>query len=221
MNNSPNKAQSRADLIAAMAEDLTPVRPVKPVEGMLLIAAATVLATVGSIAIHDFWWGLLSGDASGYFLITHGLLLVVGLASAAGVVFSAQPRVGTRGNAPAWSVAMLAIVPVAAIISLISAGGEHLHKGMNDPAAWLCTSSSLTAALLVAGASILWLRRGAPVSIERSGWLTGIAAGSLGTLAYGITCPVDSLSHVGLWHIAPVVIAAVVGRFVVPPLIRW
>ncbi|TRD11753.1 DUF1109 domain-containing protein [Erythrobacter insulae] len=221
MTDFSTRPQSREDLIASMTENLAPVRRVKPIEGVLLIAAATAIATIGSIAIHEFWWGLLHGEASGYFLITHGLLLIVGLASAAGIIASAQPRVGSRGNAPAWSFAMLSIVPAAAIISLISAGGSGARSGFNDPAAWLCTQASLTAALVVAAASILWLRRGAPVSIERSAWLTGLAAGSLGTLAYGITCPVDSLSHVGLWHFAPVVIAAVIGRFAVPPLIRW
>lgn len=221
MTDFSDTSQSRADLIAAMTDDLAPVRRIKPAQGMLLIAAAAALATIGSIAIHDFWWGLFEGEASGYFLITHGLLLIVGLASAAGLVAGAQPRVGHRGNAPAWSTAMLAIVPAATIISMFSAGGAHAHDAMNDPAAWLCTSSSLIAALLVAAASILWLRQGAPVSIERSGWLTGLAAGALGTLAYGITCPVDSLSHVGLWHVAPVGISAVIGRLVVPPLIRW
>lgn len=219
---SPLKPQtSRENLIAAMTEDLAPVRRVKTGEGMALIAAATAVATAGSIAIHKFWWGLLEGEASGYFLITHGLLLILGLASAAALVAGAQPRVGQRGNAPGWGAAMLAIMPAAAIITLLTTGGSHAHEGMNDPAAWYCTRSSLAAGLVVAAAAVLWLRRGAPVSIERSGWLTGLAAGSLGTLAYGITCPVDSLSHVGLWHVAPVAISAVIGRLVVPPLIRW
>ncbi len=215
------KYSNREDLIAALTEDLAPVKRVKPVEGILLIAFATLVAGVASIAVYEWWDGLLTGEASGYFLITHGLLLVLGAASTAALVSGALPRVGARANAPLWSAIMLGILPLGAIISLLSGHGNHAHEGLNDPVAFMCTTASLSAAALVLVASVLWLRRGAPVSLERSGWLAGLAAGSLGTLAYGITCPLDTFSHVGLWHVAPVAIAAVVGRIVVPPLIRW
>lgn len=222
------KYQNREDLIAALADDMTPVRRIRPADGIWLIAFATLVAGLASIAIFEFWTGMISGEASAYFWITHGLLLMLGAASTTALVSSALPRVGARASAPAWSAAMLAVVPVAAIISLFSVGDVthsaaygHAHVGLQDPAAWYCTTASVVAGLLVGIASIMFLRRGAPVSIERAGWLTGLASGSLGTLAYGITCPLDTIAHVGLWHVAPVAISAVIGRLVVPPLIRW
>lgn len=216
-----NRQMNREDLIAALTEDLTPVKRVKPIEGIFLIAFATLVAAVASIAVYEWWDGLLTGEASGYFLITHGLLLVLGAASTVALVSSAMPRVGARANAPLWTAIMVGILPLGAILSLLSGHGDHAHEGLNDPVAFMCTTASLSAAALVLVAAVLWLRRGAPVSIERSGWLAGLAAGSLGTLAYGITCPLDTFSHVGLWHVAPVAISAIVGRLVVPPLIRW
>ncbi|MDJ0642112.1 MAG: DUF1109 domain-containing protein [Erythrobacter sp.] len=215
------KFSNREDLIAALTEDLTPVKRVKPMEGGVLIGFATLVAAIVSIAAFEWWDGLLTGEASGYFLITHGLLLVLGVASTAALVSGALPRVGARANAPLWGAIMLGILPAGAIISLLSGHGNHAHEGLNDPVAFMCTTASLSAAALVLVAAVLWLRRGAPVSLERSGWLAGLAAGSLGTLAYGITCPLDTFSHVGLWHVAPVAIAAAFGRIVVPPLIRW
>jgi len=215
------KHSNRADLIAALTEDLEPVKPVRPAEGAVLIAFAALIAAVASIAVHDWWDGLLTGEASGYFLITHGLLLILGAASTVALVSSALPRVGARFDGPLWGAIMLGIVPLGAVMSLLSGESSHAHEGLNDPVALMCTTSSLVAGALVLVAAALWLRRGAPVSIERSGWLAGLAAGSLGTLAYGITCPLDTLAHVGLWHVAPVAIGAVVGRLVVPPLIRW
>ena len=139
------KYSNREDLIAAMTEDLKPVTRVKPVEGMVLIAFATIVASVASIAAYDWWDGLLTGEASGYFLITHGLLLVLGAASTAALVTSAMPRVGSRANAPLWSAIMLGIVPLGAIISLLSGQGDHAHEGLNDPVAFLCTTASLSA----------------------------------------------------------------------------
>ncbi len=215
------KFSNRDDLIAAMTEDLKPVRRVNRWQGLALIGFATLVASAASIARFDWWDGLLTGEASGYFLITHGLLLTLGIASTVALVASSSPRVGAKAEAPFWGAIMLAILPIGAIISLASGHGDHAHEGLNDPVAFLCTTSSLMAGALVLVASVLWLRRGAPVSIERSAWLAGLSAGTLGTLAYGITCPLDTFSHVGLWHIAPVILSAVIGRLVVPPLIRW
>ncbi|MDY7096684.1 MAG: DUF1109 domain-containing protein [Pseudomonadota bacterium] len=215
------KQQSREDLIAALTDDLKPVRRAKPVEGIALIAFATVIAAIASIASYEWWDGLLTGEASGYFLITHGLLLVLGAASTVALAASAMPRVGPRASAPLWAAIMVAIVPLVAVVSLMSGHSDHTHEGLNDPVAFMCTTASLAAGALVLVAAVLWLRRGAPVSIERSAWLAGLAAGSLGALAYGITCPLDTLAHVGLWHVAPVALSAVFARIVVPPLIRW
>ena len=123
---------------------------------------------------------------------------------------------------------MLALAPLTAFITVVSwalneTHAHHAANVMNDPASWYweCGLYGSMAGTLVALASVLYLRRGAPVSIERSGWLTGLAAGSLGALAYNIACPLDTVAHVGFWHTAPVLIWALIGRFAVPPLIRW
>jgi len=215
------KYSNRDDLIAALTEDVTPVKRVRSADGMALIAFATIIAAVVSISVYEWWDGLLTGEASGYFLITHGLLLLLGAASGAGLVNGAMPRVGAQSSSAFWGALMIGVLPVGAVLSLLSGHGNHAHEGLNDPVAMMCLTGSLSAAAIVMVASVLWLRRGAPVSIERSGWLTGLAAGALGAVAYGITCPLDTFSHVGLWHVAPVAISAVIGRLVVPPLIRW
>lgn len=215
------KFENRDDLIAALTQDLTPIKPVRSADGIALIAFATIIASVVSIAVYEWWDGLLTGEASGYFLITHGLLLLLGAASGAGLIKSAMPRVGAHSSAAFWGALMVGVLPVGAVLSLLSGHGNHAHEGLNDPVAFMCVTGSLYASAIVLVASVLWLRRGAPVSIERSAWLAGTSAGALGALAYGITCPLDTFSHVGLWHVAPVAISALVGRLVVPPLIRW
>ncbi len=208
-------------MIAGLADDLQPVRRITVQGGLLLVGFATLVAFGVSVAVFDFWFGMFEGEASSFFWVTNGLVLLLGLASAFALVMGGSPRVGQRENAPGWSAAMVAVLPMAAIIALFTGEANHVHEGLNDPVALMCTRASLAAAALVATASVLWLRRSAPVSIERSAWLVGLASGALGTFAYGITCPLDTVSHLGLWHVAPVAIAAVIGRIVVPPLIRW
>jgi hypothetical protein len=219
-----NTPPSREQLIAELTDGLTPVRRIRPALGGWLIACASILAALASIAIFGFWNDMLTGEASAFFWITNGLLAVLGAASAAALVSTALPRVGTRTSAPWWSAAMLGVIPAAALIAVISVEAGHDHAGvLADPTVshWQCTVFGFIAALVVVAASVAFLRRGAPVSLARAGWLTGLASGALGSLAYGITCPLDSLGHVGIWHTAPVALAALVCRIGVPPLIRW
>jgi hypothetical protein len=214
-----NTPSNRADLIAALTEDMEPVRQIKPVHGAALVGAATLVASLLSIAYFGFWTGMVSGEASGYFWIANGSLAVLGAASTAGLVASALPRVGASGNSTIWGAAMIGVLPVAGLLSFLST--IITRRPETVMWYWECAAYGTIAGLLVMAAAVMFLRRGAPVSIERAGWATGIAAGSLGSLAYGITCPLDTVTHVGIVHIAPVAIAAIAGRLIVPPLIRW
>lgn len=214
-----NMTTSREQLIASLTQDLTPVVRVRPVHGALLVGIATLIAGLGSIAWFGFWTGMVSGEASGYFWIVNGLLALLGSASTAAVVAAALPRVGARGNVALWCTAMVGVLPVAGLLSLISAHTHRANEAMMWE--WECAAFGLIAGVVVAFAAIMFLRRGAPVSIERASWATGLAAGSLGSLAYGITCPMDSIAHLGIVHVIPVGIAAVLARLVVPRLIRW
>ena len=216
-----NDNRNRAALIAALAEDTAPVRRVRAWEGAALIAAATLAAAVSASAVYTFWSGITNGEASPFFWITNGLLLLLGAASTAALVAGALPQVGPRPSALAWAFAALGVLPLAALIQLARVPGAHAHGGMADPAAWHCLSSALAAGLVVGLAAVLFLRRAAPVALARQGWLTGLASGALGSLAFGMTCPLDSLAHLGLWHVLPVPVAAIAARLAVPRLIRW
>jgi len=217
---------SRQELIAALADDLEPVSRINARHGAALIAFGTIVAGAACIAVFGFWTGMLAGKASPFFWISNGLLALAGAASAAGLAAMGVPKVGLRSTAPLWSAGMLAVVPLTAIVLFMTleSGHSHDHVGhLMEPTMTdlKCAACSLGAAAIVALAAIVYLRRAAPVSLDRAGWLTGLASGSLGALAYGITCPLDDITHLGIYHVLPVAAAAVIARFLVPPLIRW
>ncbi|NVE95824.1 NrsF family protein [Altererythrobacter lutimaris] len=211
---------SRENMIASLTEDLEPVRAFSARDGAILVAIAGAISVVGILLFEGFWHGIVEGEAAPFFWVTSGLLLVLGLAAASSVIMMASPRVGNRHDAPKWASAMLAVLPLAAIMSIIPAAHEG-HVGLGSLFATHCITSSLAASLVTGAALTLWLRRGAPVSLNPAGWFTGLAAGALGTAAFGISCSIDSVTHLGISHVAPVVIMAIVGRLVVPPLVRW
>lgn len=210
---------NRDNLIAGLTEELAPVRSFKQRDGMAIVAVAAALTLVGVFAIEGLWFGAFQGEAAPFFWVTNGLLLLLGLASAGAVVAMASPGVGNSHDAPKWSFAMLLVLPLAAVMSVLSHGSET--AALNDPFALHCFTASLIASTGIGGALTLWLRRGAPVSHEAAGWFTGIAAGAMGTLLYGLSCPADSVTHLGIWHVVPVAVAAMAGRLIVPKLIAW
>lgn len=206
-------------LIAQLASELEPVRPVRMAHGRVLLALS-VLATIGAVTLgRGLWSGPLRGEAEGMFFVANTLIGLVGLASALAVIRMAGPRVGARQDGARWLLAALAILPLAAVLLAAIEGRidwhEHAAHGLECFIAGTCAGS------LVAAALIGWLRRGAPVAPKVAGFYTGVAAGALGSFAYGLSCPVDSIGHLGIWHVAPVAAMAGLGRLFVPRWVRW
>lgn len=214
-----NTAQSQSSLIASLTEELEPVRQFSARDGALWVALAVAATAAGVYFNRGFWTGIFEGQASPFFWITNGLLILLGLAAATAVVSMASPKVGNRYDAPRWASAMITVLPIAAIISALA--GSHDADHMVSGLAEYCFTNSVATSIIVAGALTLWLRRGAPVSLNLAGWFTGMAAGAMGTAIYGLSCPIDSVMHLGVAHVMPVAATAIVGRIVVPFLVRW
>ncbi len=204
------------DLVA----DLSPVAPISMRSGMGLLGAAMLVAVVGVIALFGLREALVSAQFPAENLLV--LLLWFALALASGVTATqmAAPAIGSDRQSWRWVGWTAAAMPALGLVTLWR-GGEAAWTQSAPTAALTCTLMSLLAGSSVALTLVLWLRRGAPVTPERAGLLVGIAAGASGSLAYALHCPVDGMVHTGLWHAAPVVIAALVGRMALPPLLRW
>ncbi|UIP06785.1 DUF1109 domain-containing protein [Erythrobacter sp. SDW2] len=211
--------RSNQALIAQLAEDLTPIRPMRMRSGLALVAAATAGTLLSVWLAAGFWSGMLTGEAAPFFFVTHGLLLMLGLASATAAIALARPAVGNRQDAPKWAAAMVAVLPLTALVIAFVTGAGL--AGLADEHSIHCLTSGVATSALSFVALGYWLKRGAPVSTQTAGLFAGIAAGAIGSFAYGITCPIDGVAHLGLWHVLPVPICGALGRLVLPRLIRW
>lgn len=210
---------SNNPLIDQLVRDLAPVRALKTRDGLLLVGLAAI-ATVQLVSFFQgVWVGGLAGQGSPVYYIVRGLLLVLGLASATSVIALARPQVGNHLDGPRWAMAMVGVVPAVAVITL--ALRSNLGQALSDTNALTCLTNSLLAASFTAIALVLWLRRGAPVSLQAAGLQTGVAAGALGSVTYGLSCQIDTLAHVAIWHVVPVAVAGIIGRLVVPHLVKW
>lgn len=205
--------------IQQLVDDLTPVPALKPNRSM----AASLAIMAAILAVIVLWLGprddIMIGKPDTMFLLRGGILLLLGLANAYAVLAMASPSVGRHGNG--WKIALAAalLFPLAAMIVAFSASPAKAMAATDT--GMQCLRMSIMGGLATAIPMVLHLRRGAPTSPERAGWLTGLAAGGFGTFAYGFHCPFNSIIYIGLWYSLAVGICAVLGRLVVPRLIRW
>lgn len=204
-------------LIDRISADVPPVRPLKKGRGLALAGLAFVATVIASLFLMGVRHGLMSGHVSVSFIVVNGLLVVLGLSCVTAVVAMASPQVGHGHEGPKWAMAMAGVLPAAGILAAIGPDGS----GLLHVAGSHCMFLGLAASVLIAATLFVWLRRGAPVSQELAGFYLGAGAGALGSVANGMACADDSMAHLGIWHVAPVVIGALVGRFVIAKALRW
>jgi|TARA_R110002049_G_scaffold265726_2_gene441881 hypothetical protein len=213
MNGSANS------LIEGLVEELEPVRTLKPKSGLAIVGGLTLLAgliVATALGVRD---DLMMGMADAMFFLRSGVLLMLGIATAITAVNMARPGVGKLSRGWIWALITAALFPLtAAIMSAIAMPPVEALRPMEG---LKCLTVSGIAALAIGSGLTLWLRRGAPTSPERAGWLVGLAAGALGAAAYNLHCPFNDIYYIGLWFTIPVLLSAIVGRLLVPRLIRW
>lgn len=206
-------------LISELAAELQAVRSLRMRDGLLLVAGAALLTALAVELLAGFWSGIWTGEASSLFVLTNGLLLILGSAGTASVLRMASPRVGNRHEGPRWAALGVAILPLAALLTLL--GDEHATETLNTMHGLKCMGSAMAVSSLTACVLFLWLRRGAPVAPNTAGLHLGVASTALGSAAYGLACPLDGAVHLGIWHVLPVLLGATLGRCLVAPLLRW
>ena len=114
--------------------------------GLLALAA---LVTIGLVELLDgLWRGILAGEASAYYFIANGMLGLLGAAATLAVLRMASPRWAIRRRRRRWALAMFALLPAVAAITLGLQG--RLQQIGADPyglSCFLAGSGSLAADL--------------------------------------------------------------------------
>lgn len=211
MNNSYN--------ITDLVDDLEPVKALSPRRPLLIAAAITVAMLALVAMMRGVRPDVLAGQPDAMFLIRSGILLLLGGGTAHAVLGMASPAVGKPQMS--WQIALAAafLFPTAALI--VAMTGDMGNAMAEMYSVGQCVMFSAIGGVATAVPMILHLRRGAPTSPARAGWLVGIASGGLGAFAYNLHCPFNSITYIGLWYTLAVGLCAVVGRLLVPRLIRW
>jgi hypothetical protein len=203
-----------------LVESLEPVKPVGPALGALRLGLALVIGAVLVL--------LVLGPRSNFFaFFSHpliigrtALLLLLGALASRELLAMARPRVGRRGLGWKWAA-------FSAVALVVAAFGYAFTRPEPFPLAtsfghWAwCLAEIAALSIGMAAVMVAWLRKGAPAAPLAAGWLTGVGAGSLGTLLYSLHCPHNSIAAIALWYSLAILVCAIAGRLIVPRLVRW
>lgn len=203
-----------ATLINRLVVELTPVRPLRVGHALICIAFALIVSVLLIAIVMD-----PRSHVTALFLVSVGLIFALGLAASLTVIVMARPQFGSDRSSCAW-VAMAAF-PLGATLLMGMQHPASAWSQSNPHAGAQCLSMGLVCGLANGFVLVTWLRRGAPTSPDGAGMITGLAAGSFGMFSYSLYCPSESIYHIGLWHGASVIVAALIGRLIVPRLIIW
>lgn len=206
--------------IDSLVDELRPRRPFKSSTAFLLVMTLTAAIAMLIAATIGVRTDLTAADPATIVLVRSGTLLLLGFSTLQALALSARPGVGTQNNGWKWTMAVAGLFPLVAVFSWLQAKPVFYAAAAAPSSIW-CVGISLSSALAIGALLTFWLRRGAPVTINRSSWLVGLASGSFGTFCYSLYCPSQSVEYVGIWYALSVVLSAVAGRLIVPRFIRW
>ena len=204
------------DLVA----DLTPVRRLTPGQAWTLALALTVLTILAVYGLYGLRSDIMAGQPAGIVVLRAGVLLLLGCAALTAVIAAARPGVGQASHGWRWVLGAALIFPVTSIVIALNDRRLPMAELTSPNGPW-CLGISGVSALVIGTTLTLWLRRGAPVALNRAGWLVGLSAGSFGTFAYSLHCPSTTIPYVGIWYTLAVGLCALAGRLIVPHFLRW
>lgn len=209
--------------IAALVGDLKPVAPLRLWRGVVAGIALTALAVGAVWMIAGLRPDLLALHPAPIVIVRGALLLAGGLALLVAALRAALPGRGDQGATLVGTI-LLGILPIGLmglLLDDIAARKRPVFAELTPFATMRCFGIAAAASLLIGAGLVLWLRRAAPTDLARTGWLTGWAAAGLGTFAYSLFCPSQTMMFASAVYPAAMLIAAAIIRMAAPPLLRW
>jgi hypothetical protein len=206
--------------IDTLVEELVPVKPLRRADAALAVAGMTTL----SVAFVAIAFGLrddvLAGSPEPVVILRAGMLLLLGFAAFLSITAAARPHVGQTNSGWKWALAAALLFPATSLITALLQGRYPVETLYASSGPW-CLGISGLSGFAIGGVLTLWLKRGAPTSLNQAGGLVGLCAGSFGAFAYSLHCPSMTVHYIGLWYTLAVALCVLLGRLIVPPIIRW
>jgi hypothetical protein len=209
------------DLIRLLANGTEAVDAHLPLRRLLIAAlAGTALATL----LTAEWLGLRSTFFRDFSASRFWIKEVFCVALSVGGLI-AVARLGRPG---ARIAAVGAAIAVPVVVIWLLATWTLLAADAGDRASLILGQTANVCSVRIALLSIplfvaiLAAMRGlAPTRLWLAGAAAGLAAGSIGALAYSLHCPEIETPFLAVWYVLGILIPTSVGALAGPPILRW
>ena len=196
------------DLIAGLARQAGPVRPLAPPwvrqAWWLVGAIASPLAAIAILGPrHDL--GAVTGQP--WFVWTMSLVICLATCAAGAALVLAIPGAAGVGALRGVSLASFGLWS-ATLVTSIGRGGQGFAAVSDWP---VCFSIVSAVSLVPAVWLLVLLRRAAPLHYGWTGSLALAAAAAVGATAIQVICPQNDPAHALLGHFGPVLVAGGLG----------
>ncbi len=205
-------------LIDQLSEDLQVIKPLPhPAKRFLLWAVAAAFYIVGCILLigvrPDFEATLFSNHV---YIFEIALMLMIALSAGMGGFLLCIPDM--RGQRWLRFLAP-ALLVVYIIWSIIRAQLEGLHL---QPIHWdHCFADGLLVGTAPMVLLMFFTMRGATTQPITQALFNAMAIAALGYVALRITCPLDTVGHSCLYHLAPFILFGLVISLLAKKIFRW
>lgn len=209
--------------IEALVGDLRPVEPLRLWTGVIVGLCLTAIATGAVWMTFGLRADVMAMHPAPIVVARGAALLAGGLVLLVAALRAAVPGRSDEG-ATALGTMILGILPIGLmglLLEGIVARQRPSFAELTTPITLRCFYIALAASLLVGGGLVKWMRRAAPTDIERASWLIGWTSAALGTFAYSLFCPSQTMAFVTAVYPAAMLVAATAIRLATPPLLRW
>jgi hypothetical protein len=190
------------ELIRSLAGDLRPIRRLPRVERRTVSWAVFALACASLVTIAlGARPDLAAKIRDPAFLAAGVLLLAIFILAARAAFVLSVPGGGAR-----WAtLASCGLLFWGALVAGAASSETQWLSGAR------CLGRLACVAVVPAIAMVLMLREAAPLHPRWTGAFAMLSAASLAAVATQVICPKDGALHVALWHLAPILLAAVAG----------
>jgi hypothetical protein len=207
------------ELIARLADDLKPVRPMamqRLLLGAVLISG--VVAALAMLVLLGMRPDMAAAPGTMIFWTKFGYTLSLALLGLAATLVLARPdgRAGWQ-----WPTA-LALVGLLLVLSMIQlARADDMMPLIMGHSILRCLINIPLLSLPVLFAAMLALRRMAPAQPTIAGFAAGIMAGGTGAWLYSFACVEAGMMFLALWYTLGILIVGAVGAVLGRFLLRW
>ena len=202
----------------------TNLEPVKGGETRSTIMIALALGSAAVICLSLALFGLpaaaVGSEYSALNILALSFTLGLVVAGASLLIRSARP--GEPGRKPLILIGLLFFALLSAALVTFILAHPAAWVGMVFGPQWAACLICIPLLAAAPFASFVWaLRRGAPTNLKRTGAIAGLVASALGATVFAFHYSSGSIPFIALWYGGPILLYAVVGAILGPPLLRW